>query len=209
MFSILRWGVVLSFLICVISLFLLVLKTLSFGRRPLFAKSRGEAKRGIFYAFGKGMMPWEKESAGKHILTYVAGILYHLGTFVALFYLSSLVIPFSLRIPIILRVLLGLSFICGIGILMKRILHVPLRKISCPDDFASNILVDMFLAFALASTFSQGFNPYFYLISILLFLYIPLGKIRHCVFFFYTRILFGFFYGKRGVLPRGNAKFEA
>lgn len=208
MFSILRWGVILSFLICVISLAFLVLKTLSLGRRSFLAQPRGEAKRGVYYAFGRGMMPWEKESAGKHILTYMAGILYHAGIFVALFYLCSLVIPFSLSIPIILRILLGLSFLCGVGVLMKRILNVPLRRISCPDDFASNILVDIFLAFALVSTFSEGFRTYLYSTSILLFLYIPLGKIRHCVFFFYTRILFGLFYGRRGVLPRGNAKFE-
>jgi hypothetical protein len=34
-----------------------------------------------------------------------------------------------------------------------------------------------------------------------LFLYLPFGKIRHCVFFFSTRYHFGAFFGRRGVLP--------
>lgn len=211
MLSVLRWGVALSSLICLISLCLLVLRTFSLGRKTQFAKSRGKAIRGIYYAFGKGMLPWEKESAGKHMLTYLAGILYHVGIFAALFILLSLVIPFELAKPLvfILRIIIGLGFLCGGGILLKRYLHVPLRRISCPDDFASNLLVDLFLAFALANTFYEGFKLYFYLTSILLFLYIPWGKIRHCLFFFYTRILWGVFYGRRGVLPRGNTRFEA
>lgn len=210
MLTVLKWGVIASFLICVISLIGLVLKTFSFGRRPLYAKSQGEGKKGIFYAFVKGMMPWEKESARRHIFSYLAGIFYHGGIFVVFFYLFSLFISLELRMPVIFlfRILIGLGFICGIGIFIKRIIHIPLRKISCPDDFAANLIVDMFLALALLSTFYPLLKLYFYLLSIVLFLYIPLGKIRHCVFFFYVRILFGLFYGKRGVLPP-KIKFES
>jgi len=209
MLTIFRWGVIASFLICVTSLIILVIKTFSFGRKPLYAKSQGEGKKGIFYAFGKGMMPWDKESAKRHILSYLAGIFYHGGIFAGFFYLISLVISLELKMPVIFlfRILIGFGFIWGIGIFIKRIIHIPLRKISCPDDFAANLMVDMFLALAFLSTLYPVLKLYFYLLSIILFLYIPLGKIRHCVFFFYVRILFGLFYGRRGVLPP-KIKFE-
>jgi len=204
MLTILRWGVIASFLICVISLIILVLKTFSFGRKPIYAKSQGKEKKGIYYAFGKGMMPWEKESARRHILTYIGGALYHGGVFASFFCLFFLVIFFEISMPIkfLIRILIGLGFFSGAGILIKRIFHVPLREISCPDDFAANLIVNLFLALAFLNTFYPVLKSYFYSIGIILLLYIPLGKIRHCVFFFYARILFGLFYGRRGVLPR-------
>jgi len=203
----LKWGVILSFLFSLASLIILVLKTFSFGKKPFYAESRGEGKKGIFYAFANGMMPWEKESAGKHLPTYVSGILYHGGIFSAFLYLLSLIIPFRFSSPVLLffRIIIGLGFLCGLGLFLKRNLYAPLRKISCPDDFASNLIVDLFLAFAFFSAFFPGLMPFFYLIAILMFFYIPLGKIRHCVFFFYIRILFGLFYGRRGVLPPSKA----
>ena len=81
MLTILKWGVVASFLNCITFLIIMVLKTSSFGKMPVYAKPQGKGKEGIFYAFGKGMMPWEKDSARRHILTYIGGMLYHGGIF--------------------------------------------------------------------------------------------------------------------------------
>jgi hypothetical protein len=209
MIGILRWGVIASFLICIIFLIIMVLKTISFGRNPVYAKSQGKRKKGIFYAFGKGMMPWEKESARRHILTYIGGTFYHGGIFAAFFYLFSLVISLemSMFLKFLFCIFISLGFFSGVSLLAKRILLAFLRKISCADDFVANLVVDVFLALALLNTFFPELKTYFYAMSIVLFLYIPAGKIRHCVFFFYTRILFGLFYGRRGVLPR-KIKFE-
>ncbi len=209
MLTILKWGVIGSFLFCITFLVVMVLKTLSFGKKPVYAKPQGKGKKGIFYALGKGMMPWEKESARRHLLTYIGGILYHVGVLVAFFYLFSLVISFEVKrtLELFFIILIGFGLFSGVGLLLKRILLVPLRKISCADDFAANLVVELFLALGLLNGFYPGLKIYFYAISIILLLYIPAGKIRHCVFFFYTRILFGLFYGRRGVLPR-KIKFE-
>ncbi len=203
MLSFLRFGVIVSFLLSFIALSLLVMKTFSFGKKPLYAKPRGDAKKGIFYAFGRGMLPWEKESSGKHLPSYFAGMLYHAGIFAALFYLLSLTFSLELsRLFIsLLRFLFVLGFLGGFTLLSKRIFLLPIRKISCPDDFAANIIVDLFLVFALFHTYSMRVTPIFLLLALVMSLYIPVGKIRHCFFFFYTRILIGLFYGRRGVLP--------
>jgi len=203
MLSFLRFGVIVSFLLSVIALSLLVIKTFSFGKKLLYAKPRGDAKKGIFYAFGRGMLPWEKESSGKHLITYFAGMLYHAGIFAALFYLLSLILSLELSKLFIsfLRFLFVLGFLGGFTLLFKRIFLPLIRKISCPDDFAANIVINLFLIFAFVHTYSVRVTPLFFLLAIVMFLYIPVGKIRHCFFFFYTRILFGLFYGRRGVLP--------
>ena len=203
MLSLLRFGVIFSFLLSAIALSLLVLKTFSFGKKTLYAKPRGDAKKGVFYAFGRGMLPWEKESSGKHLPSYFAGMFYHTGVFAALFYLLSLIFSLELSgfLVNILRLLFVLGFMGGLILFSKRIFLPAMRKISSPDDFAANIIVDLFLIFALVHTYSARAATLFFLLAIVMFLYIPVGKIRHCFFFFYTRILFGLFYGRRGVLP--------
>jgi hypothetical protein len=210
MLSFLRFGVIVSFLLSVIALSLLFMKTFSFGKKPLLAKPRGDAKKGIIYAFGRGMLPWKKESSAKHLITYFAGMLYHTGVFAALFYLLSLIFSLELSKLFIslLRLLFVLGFTGGFILLLKRIFLVPMKKISCPDDFAANIIVDLFLISALVHTNSTRVTPLFFLLAIVMFLYIPVGKIRHCFFFFYAKILFGLFYGRRGVLPPKTHKIQ-
>jgi hypothetical protein len=203
MLSILKTGVILSCIASLISLSILVRKTFSFDRKPLYAKPRQGGIRGILFAFGRGMMPWEKESAAKHLPTYIGGIIYHAGIFAALIYLFALVFSFELPETLIspLRILLSLASLCGLAFLGKRILLPALKKISCPDDFFANGIVDIFLLLAFVHTYVPSIAPFFFLLATVMFLYIPMGKIRHCFFFFYTKILFGLFFGRRGILP--------
>jgi hypothetical protein len=200
---VLKYGVIISFLISIVSLSILVLRTFSFGKRQLYAEPKGDVKKGILYAFGKGMMPREKESAVKHLPSYIGGILYHLGVFGALLYL--LVTMVSIDLPalvlLFLRIVLVVGVISGVALLLKRIFLPQIRELSCPDDFAANIIVNIFVLAALLHRFSPGITPFFFPAAIIMFLYMPLGKIRHCFFFFYTRILFGMFYGRRDILP--------
>ena len=203
MLLILKYGVIAAFLISVFSLTYLVLKTFSFGRRAFHAKSNGSPVRGMIYAFGQGMTPWEKESAGKHMPTYFTGILYHTGIFVGLAYLLLIII--SVSVPGVLLILFQIfftaSFLAGVGLLLKRLFSTKMKAISNPDDFFANILVNIFLLLSLLHSFNAGFLAPLLLGSMVMFLYMPLGKIRHCFFFFYVRILFGVFFGRRNVFP--------
>ena len=202
----LKYGVIISFIISLLSLTILVLKTFSFGKKKLYAEPTGDVSKGITYAFGKGMLPWEKESAIQHLPSYIAGILYHIGVFVSLLYLLLTIIPIVLPGVVLLffRMLFQLGIISGVALLLKRIFSPPMRTLSCPDDFAANIIVNIFVIFALLHTFTGTLTPYFFLAAIIMFLYMPLGKIRHCFFFFYVRILYGMFYGRRNVFPHNK-----
>jgi nitrate reductase gamma subunit len=204
----LKWGAAAAFGLMAVSMAVLIRKTLSFGRREFYAGANGSVKRGIAYAFGRGMMPWEKESAGKHLPSYIAGILYHTGIFAAFFLLFFLLIGIPLPRFLLILVRLGLAAgaVCGLGLLLKRLFSPHLRAVSCADDFAANLVVDAFVTLALLYTFGAVSAALLLAASILVLLYIPVGKLRHCVFFFYVRLLFGLFYGRRSVFPPASHK---
>jgi len=206
MYDFLRYGIIVSFLISFASLSYLLILTLLCDKKTLFAKSQGKAAKGILYALTLGLAPWEKESAVKHLPTYLSGILYHAGIFFGIAYTMIVVIGISIsrEIMLVMQILLAGGIFSGSGLFLKRLVIPYMREISFPDDFISNILVDSFMFFALLDTFFLKIRPFFLIIAILLFLYIPLGKIRHCFFFFFSRVLFGRYFGKRGVLPHGQ-----
>jgi signal transduction histidine kinase len=199
----LRAFVIVSLAYAFAALIILVIRTSVYGHKSDYAEAQGNIGKGVIYAFGQGMMPWAKESAAKHLPTFIAGIFYHAGIFAAGLFLITLLFEFSLSPALtqILRIGLTIGLACGLGLLTKRVSLPYMRFISCPDDYLSNLLVNIFIAAALAVTFVAGWQTILFWAAIALSLYIPLGKIRHCLFFFYTRILFGAFFGRRGVLP--------
>ena len=199
----LKYGVLFSFLLSLFLLTFLVLRTSSFGRRSLHSQAEGNRWKGVAYAFGQGMLPWEKESAAKHLPTYVAGMVYHSGIFAAILFvfLTAATFPLPNAMTNLFRMLMAAGFLAGTGLLFKRIAKPQMRSISCPDDFISNFLVDLFILSGLLASWLSGALPAFLILAVLTFLYMPLGKIRHCFFFFYSRLLFGSYFGRRGVLP--------
>jgi nitrate reductase gamma subunit len=201
--TILKWGVAASGLFCLVMLIIIVARTLAFGQRPIYAREAGSSLAGIVYAFGLGMLPWEKESAAKHLWTYIGGILYHLGILTAVLFLATLVLSLSLSQPLLqpTRILLIVGLVSGVALLLKRMLKPQMRSLSSADDYVSNILVDLLLLSALAATWAEAAVVALLAIAMIVFVYIPFGKLRHCAFFFYSRILFGTFFGRRGVLP--------
>ena len=209
MYSLLKAGVVLSAAFCLLALAWQVIRTFRFGKKIDPSIPSGSAAGGVFYAFGKGMMPWAKESARRHLPTWTAGVIYHIAVFFALtevgFLVAGLLPPPGPALVIGMVLAAGLA--CGVGLMVKRMVTPPLRAISCPDDFVANVLVDGLTLLAILALRWTWIVPLLFLWSIYLFLYIPFGKIRHCFFFFYTRILFGRHFGRRGVLPgRGHAE---
>ena len=206
----LRLGVILAFVLSLILMTMLILHTFTFRKSELQAASRGKTWRGIWYALGPGLLPWQKESASRHLISYLGGFIYHFGIFAGLLWLffQAFALSWAGSAVWVVRIFLVAGLLAGLGLLIKRFLHPVMRSISHPDDFVANGLVDGFLAAALLSSFDPALRWIFWVISILLLLYIPLGKIRHCFFFFYSRILFGRFFGRRAVFPRSQDPFE-
>jgi hypothetical protein len=204
----LRLAVVLSAVYCLIALTILVARTFSFGRQPRYAKAQGSAAKGIVYAFGRGMLPWEKESASKHLPTFFAGVLYHAGIFAAIFFLMAVLLLIELPdiVILIVRLLSAIGLLSGIGLLIKRSALPYMRFISCLDDYIANILLGLLLLSTILATYYYVLQFPMMAVAIMLLLYIPVGKIRHCFFFFYSRIVFGKFFGRRGTLPHPSTE---
>ncbi|MFH0778681.1 MAG: hypothetical protein V2A71_08630 [Candidatus Eisenbacteria bacterium] len=204
----LRLASILSFLFCVISLTVQILRTFSYGRVRRYSQAKGAPESGVRYAFSKGLMPWEKESASRHPAAYLAGTAYHGGVFAGLSYLACVVARFELpeALLLLLRVFLVLGLLGGTALFLRRVFVPSLRSLSCPDDFASNLIVGAFVFLSLLRTYLPSAETALLASSIMMFLYAPVGKIRHCFFFFYARVLLGRFFGRRGVLPPLNAR---
>jgi len=205
--NLLRWSVLAAGAASLTALAVRARWAAAFGGPETCAPARGSARRGIAYALGRGLLPCEKESARRHLASYLAGILYHAGIFCAFAVLAALAVGFSLPHLIVLLLRLGLAtgLVSGVGLLGKRAALPLSRALSRLDDYAANLLVDLFLAFALAASLDVRAAVPFMALSVILLLYIPMGKIRHCLFFFRSRIHFGRLLGRRGVLPPGAA----
>jgi len=204
MLKILKILTIASFLFSISALSYLIAKTFSFGKKVFYSRARGNPVKGIIYSLGKGMLPWEKESAYKNLIVYFAGILFHSGIFSAFIFLFLKIFEFEIPkiLLFIFQIFLLLGLLSGIGLLLRRAWNLYLRKISIPDDFFSNLLVNGFLILSAITIFNPSLSSFLYLYSILLLIYIPFGKIRHCFFFFYSKILSGIFFGRRGVFEK-------
>lgn len=187
----------------ILALAFLHLGAKGYGKRTLFSVPSGDPVKGVIYAFTKGMAPWAKESVRMNLPSYVAGMAFHAGVFTAFGLLLAAIMGLTLPAFVVLlaRVLTLGGAIGGFSLLGKRILKPQLRGLSCPDDFVSNLLSSCFVALALAHTLRPSLEGIWMGEAVLLLLYAPLGKIRHCLFFFTTRYHLGAFFGRRGSFP--------
>jgi len=192
-----------AFLICLIILTYHFIRLIRLGSPKDYSSKRGNLKSAISYSLTGAMNPLKKESAYLHFPTYTAGLLYHSGTFIcfALFFLFLFNIGFANSIQWILIFVLIASGLSGLGIFIKRITVKKLRHLSNPDDYISNLLVTGFQIFTLVMLVKETFSPYYFIFVSLLFLYLPLGKLKHSIYFFAARYHLGFFYGWRGIWP--------
>lgn len=170
--------------------------------RADLAPAAGPPGAGVVYAFGLGMMPWAKESTRLHLAAYLRGVVFHIGIasgFAAL--LLAVVMP---EVPPVIRALLaagpGVGALAGLAGLLARIVEPGLRRLSTPDDYLSVGLVSLFLAAAAAAGIDPRWRGVFFGLGAATLVAIPLTKIRHCFYFFFSRYFFGLFFGRRGVL---------
>ncbi|MCX6245620.1 MAG: hypothetical protein NTU98_13080 [Bacteroidetes bacterium] len=202
-----HWISLASLGICLLLSLVHLIRLIRLGRPTEYATPAGKINPAIGYSFTGAMSPAKKETAFLHLPTYFAGIAYHLGTFLAilLFFLSWTGITY----PVVLRFAMAIFLLatsgCGSGILIKRMLKKGLRSLSNPDDYISNILVTFFqMVTAVVLLWDKAYPVYFILTSMLL-LYFPAGKLKHAIYFFAARYHLGFFYGWRGVWPPKQA----
>jgi len=197
------WLAIVSLSVCLLSCIYHAYRIISMGNPPEYARRAGNIGKAVRYSFTGAMSPKVKESAYLHMPTYFAGIIYHLGTFLAIFlFIASLFNIWSQGWFMWIAVaMLSAAGISGIAILIKRFSKHELRALSNPDDYISNILVTAFQFITVIAMVNPQYIPAYFIIVSLLMLYFPLGKLKHAVYFFAARYHLGLFYGWRGVWP--------
>lgn len=199
--TIYHWIFVIAFTVCFFSCLFQVLQIIFSSRAKNYAAPRGKIGSAIAYSFTGAMSPVKKESAYLHLPTYAAGIIFHLGTFLSLFWIGLHVFGINRNSILIFSsaIFLTVSSLCGIFIFIKRIVNFKMRFLSHPDDYFSNLLVSGFQFLSAIALINNLFQPMLFVWAAILLLYIPIGKLRHIVYFFAARIFLGLFYGNRGV----------
>jgi len=169
-----------------------------------YARPKGSWKVGVFYSFTIGMLPWKKESTRRHWIAYLRGVMFHIGIFTGLF--ALIVSPFFKEMDktflLAVALLTGLGALMGYAGIVMRLVERNLRSISTPDDYISVSFVSLFLTFLTLAILNEKFLTAMYLTSAVTLIYAPLGKIKHCIYFFFSRFFFGLHLGKRGIVHR-------
>ncbi|MFP4471983.1 MAG: hypothetical protein ACLFPE_14975 [Bacteroidales bacterium] len=198
-----QWFSLAALLVCLGTLLLYLIRLIRLGKPTDYSKPLNSPAKAMPYAFIGAMSPRKKESAYLHLPTYTAGIVYHLGTFlsVTLFILILFRVSTAEWMNWSFAGFLIISGFSGFGILIKRMSKKNMRLLSNPDDYASNLLVTIFQLLTAATLINPLLQPAYFVFSGILLLYIPLGKLRHMVYFFAARYHLGFFFGWRGVWP--------
>jgi len=201
--TIYQWFLLSGFLIFIVSSISIFIKV--FSRKGIndFASVKGNIRKAITYSFTGAMSPVKKESAYLHLPTYTAGLIFHVGTFLSFFWLILLFLNIHINswFSYASSMVIIAASICGISIFIKRIVQIKLRNLSNPDDYFSNLLVIGFQICTTITILWHSTMPVLFIYSSLLFIYIPIGKLRHTIYFFSSRIFLGIYYGKRGVWP--------
>jgi hypothetical protein len=174
------------------------------GRRD-YAQRAGRPLLGLLYNFTVAMSPGHKESVRRHPIEFGAGVLLHLGVAASLVEAAWLVAaPQSagawqvwLRAPLIA----GLA--AGVALLARRATSKMMRALSTPDDYLAALATCGLVGLALFPTWTEGRVLLAY--TALLLIYLPLGKLRHAVFFFVARGNYGWRLGYRAVYPPAPA----
>ncbi len=186
-----------------------VLWTRGSGRRD-YSRPAGSPWRAVWYSFTTGMMPARKESARLHAAEFALGLVLHVGVLTCLLGLGLLVASptTGIRVLAVLRIPAAVALLAGICLLLRRAISPVLRRLSTPDDYLAILATCGLLACcAFLPVDSRGQLVRLVYFTALL-VYLPLGKLRHAVFFFVSRGNYARRLGYRGVYPPARAATE-
>lgn len=197
--------------LCFIMLIAHFIRLVKLGNPKDLSEKSGSTTKGIIYSNTSAMLPQNKESAYMHLPTYSAGIIFHLGTFLSfLIFILSFFCFFNRwissddMIHFIIPACLVVSTACGVILFIKRTLKKDLKKLTNADDYLSNAFTTLFQLFTMLYLFLPTHlcivNCY-YIFTAILFLYMPIGKLKHLLYYFAARYHLGYFYGWRNVWP--------
>ena len=180
---------------------------------------KGSKAAGVVKSFLKGaiiwpFIPWVKNTFRKNPLIYIAGGLFHLGLFVVLVLGTAHMLVWksllgfgwkTLSLPIV-DWMAAVSIVALIILFINRLINPVLKMLSGPAEWANLLFVFLPMVTGYIMTHHLWFR-YEVLFSLhmiavdMLFIWIPVSRISHFVFYFFSKTFHGLDFGKRSVEP--------
>ena len=198
-----------SFLVFVVGMLLRLIQALRPGWKHKTDSAKGGKLAGVGVSFLKGLLilpfiPWVKGTFRRSPVMYVAGGLFHLGLLAVIFFSRAHMLAWNSVIGFGWPVLpnLAVDWLAAIGIvamlalLFNRLINPVLRLISGPAEWLNwaFVFLPMITGFLMAQKLWQpyevAFSVHMLLVDALL-IWIPLSRISHFVFYFFSRAIHG------------------
>jgi nitrate reductase gamma subunit len=206
-----------SLLVFIAGMVYRLVRVLFLGFSPDRVRSRGSKTSGVVMAFLKSLIiwpfiPWVKNTFKKNPVTYLAGGIFHLGLFVVLILGTAHMLVWksllgfgwaTLPLPIV-DWMAAIAIVAMIVLFINRLVNPVLKLITGPAEWANLLFVFVPMVTGYVMT-HHLFFPYEVLFSLhmlsvdLLLIWIPFSRISHFVFYFFSKVIHGDEFGKRGV----------
>ncbi len=186
------------------------------GRAPARAADKTV---GVLRTYLRGLgifpfIPWVKQTFRGNAVTFLAGGLFHFGLLVIVFLGTAHMLVWksllgfgwpTVALPII-DGLAAATIVAMVALLINRLTHPVLRRLSGTSEFANLIVVFLpmltgwIMAHHLWFRYEVIFGLHVASVALLL-VWIPFSRLSHFVFYFFSRTSHGIEFGKRGVTP--------
>lgn len=180
---------------------------------------KGSKIGGVIKTYLKGLfifpfIPWVKNTFTKNPVIYIAGGLFHLGLFVVIFLGTAHMLVWksllgfgwpTLPTPIV-DWMAAVTIIAVIVLAVNRLINPVLRKISGLPEWLNLLFVFLplltgYMMFHhLWFEYKMLFSLHMITVDWLL-IWIPMSRISHFMFYFFSRTIHGAQFGKRAVSP--------
>ncbi len=184
-----------------------------------YAKARGSKGNGVIKSFLRGnlilpFIPRDKRTFDGNPIAYLAGGFFHISFFIVFFFGAAHMLAIksltgkgwaTLPQPIV-DWTASVGIISLIALFVNRKVHPATKRLTGLPEYINLIIVFLpmltgyMLTHHMFLPYQKLFGLHMFTVDLLL-IWIPLSRISHFIFYFFSRTIHGVEWGKRGAMP--------